>query len=373
MGRGSVHGTTGSLVAGRARVLHVLPQDLNRGAQTYAAQVRDALAEDPTQEHLVVSLFAAPPAALRPDIRLDAPSGLLRRAGLDPRAAFGLRRLIRQLAPAVAVAHGGESLKYVAVAGGARIVYYRVGLSTAEIARPTRTALYRALAGRTARVVGVSSTIREQLETLLSVPADQLATIPNGRNPHVYYPGTPAAGVPLVLFVGQLERGKQPDLFLDVIAALRSRGVSCRASIAGDGPLRAEITEKANNLGVTLLGIRQDVPDLLRSAAVVVMTSESDTEGMPGVLIEAGLSGVPVVSTAAAGVSDVVEGGVTGFVVDPGTAAALADRVAEILADPDRGRAMGAAAHRRCTTHFTIEATARQWHALVEDLITEVD
>ena len=71
----------------RTTVLHVLPSDLDRGAQVYAGRLRDALAGDPTQRHLVVSLFDAPEAALRADVRLGVPSGLLRRAGLDPRAA----------------------------------------------------------------------------------------------------------------------------------------------------------------------------------------------------------------------------------------------------------------------------------------------
>ena len=95
----------------RTTVLHVLPSDLDRGAQVYAGRLRDALAGDPTQRHLVVSLFDAPEAALRADVRLGVPSGLLRRAGLDPRAALSLRRAIRRERADVVVAHGGEPLE----------------------------------------------------------------------------------------------------------------------------------------------------------------------------------------------------------------------------------------------------------------------
>ena len=55
-------------------------------------------------------------------------------------------------------------------------------------------------------------------------------------------------------------------------------------------------------------GVRTDVPELLRRSSVLVMTSAADTEGMPGVLVEAGLSGLPVVATPAAGVADVRRG-----------------------------------------------------------------
>ena len=64
-----------SLDDGRLTVLHVLPADQDRGAQVYAGQLRDALADDPDQRHLVVSLFDAPEAALRADIRLGVRSG----------------------------------------------------------------------------------------------------------------------------------------------------------------------------------------------------------------------------------------------------------------------------------------------------------
>ena len=120
----------------RTTVLHVLPSDLDRGAQVYAGQLRDALADDPDQRHLVVSLFEAPDAALRADIKLRVPSGLLRRAGLDPRAVLRLRRTIRAEHADVVVAHGGEPLKYVvAAAGRTPTVYYKIGLSTQEITR----------------------------------------------------------------------------------------------------------------------------------------------------------------------------------------------------------------------------------------------
>lgn len=355
----------------RARVVHLLPQDLNRGAQIYAAHLRDALADDPTQEHLVVSLFAARPAALRPDFSLDVMSSLFRHAGLDPRAVLRLRRLLRRLSPAVTVAHGGEVLKYAVAAHAAQIVYYRVGLSTAELTRTGRTTLYRALARRATRVVGVSQTVRDQLATVLGVPAERLAVIPNSRDPEIYHPPKSALteSEPLVLFIGQLERGKRPNLFLDVIETLRTRGIAHRGAVVGDGALRPSLVTRATSLGVELLGVRRDVPDVLRSASVLVMTSDADTEGMPGVLIEAGLTGVPVVTTPAAGARDVVDDGVTGFVVEPATAEGLADRVEMLLSDPVLRARMGTSALERCREQFTIEATAHQWHQLVEGLL----
>jgi glycosyltransferase involved in cell wall biosynthesis len=362
----------------RVTVLHVLPADLDRGAQVYAGRLRDALADDPGQRHLVVSLFASAQAALRADVALGVPDGPLRRAGLDPRAVRALNHAIRTHRAAVVVAHGGEPLKYVVAAtSGPRraaapaTVYYKVGLSSDELARPARRSLYRGLAARVTRVVGVSRAVLDQVHQVLEVPRDALTLIPNGRDPDTFHPPADVGArtsPPRVLFVGQLEPGKQPGLFLDVIADLRSRGVDLEAAMVGDGPLRAGLAQRARTLGVELLGVRTDVPDLLRTASVLLLTSAAATEGMPGVLIEAGLSGLPVVSTDAAGVRDVVIDGETGFVCPSGRPEDLAHRVVELLEDAGRRTAMGDRARARCSAHLTVEATATQWRRLVADL-----
>ena len=329
-------------------------------------------AGDPDQRHLVVSLFDAPEAALRADIRLGVRSGLLRRAGLDPVAVVRLRRAIRDQHADVVVAHGGEPLKYVvAAAGRTPTVYYKVGLSSTELSRPSRRRLYRFLAGRATRVVGVSEAIVDQAHDVLDVPRARLSVIPNGRDPSTYHPptgGETRAEPPLVLFIGQLEPGKRPGLFLDVVEVLRSRALRFDAAVVGDGPLRAGLESRAAALGVEMLGVRTDVPDLLRGASVLLMTSAAATEGMPGVLIEAGLSGIPVVSTRAAGVADVIVDGETGFAVGTDGPADLADQVAALLADAGLRDALGSAARVRCEAGFSVAATAQRWRNVVAEL-----
>lgn len=357
-------------ITSKTVVLHLVPQSLNRGAQIYAANLRDHLHGDDEQHHLLVSLFRGPAGRVRPDISLGVPTGLLRRV-LDPRAAFALRRLIKGMKADLVVAHGGEALKYAAVAGGAKLVYKRTGLSSSEINRPGRARLYGVLSRRAQRVVGVSKELLEQTHALLRVPQERLVYIPNSRNPDVYRPlreDEHALDERRILFVGQLEKGKRPGLFLDVVEALRNHGYEFQAAIVGDGKLRNALAQRADELGVALLGVRTDVPELLRQSAVVVMTSAPGTEGMPGVLIEAGLSGIPVVSTRAAGVADVVEQGVTGWVVDVDDPGTIAEHVASLLVDDQLRAEQGSAARDRCLGLFSISATAQQWRRLVADI-----
>ena len=356
----------------RLTVVHVLPADQERGAQAYAGRLRDALADDPEQRHLVVTLFAAPDAAARPDVTLGVRPGRLRVLGLDPRAAWRLRGALRANHADVVVAHGGEALKYVTLAAG-RIpsVYYKVGLSAAELSRPSRVALYRALSRRVDRVVAISDAVARQVREVLGVPPGKMSVIPNGRDPEVFRPREPdaaARSVPLVLFVGALEPGKRPGLFVDIVAELRRRGLVFDAAIVGDGPLRPSLAARAADAKVRLVGVRDDVPELLREAAVLVMTSAPDSEGMPGVLIEAGLSGVPVVATDAAGVRDIVVDGETGFVAASDSVGELADAVTRLLVDPALRWRLGESARQRCTGSFTVAATADPWKALAASL-----
>ena len=355
-------------------VLHILPHDQSRGGQVYAGQLRDALADHPTQNHRVVTLFASADAAARADIKLEASGGLARRLGLDPVALRRLRTVIRNQGADLVVAHGGEALKYVVPAAGAvPTVYYKIGLSAAELTRPFHKRLYRLLARKVRKVVGVSHEVTNQVESVLNVPASRVTVIPNGRDPQRFRPreaGETPNSPARVLFVGALETGKRPDLFLQVVEDLRSRDLDFSAAIVGDGPLRNSLEGRATELGVEMLGVRQDVPELLRRSAVLVMTSAPETEGMPGIVIEAALSGVPVVATRAAGVADVVVPSKTGHIVDGDSADELADAIAGLLENAELAQRVGAAARERGIAHFTVATTATKWAALAEELTT---
>lgn len=89
---------------------------------------------------------------------------------------------------------------------------------------------------------------------------------------------------------------------------------------------------------------------------------------MPAVLIEAGLCGLPVVTTPVGAIADVVVDGSTGRVVPVGDRGAFTAAVVELLADSQKRHELGAAAQRRCRSCFTIEATAPAWLRLLENV-----
>jgi glycosyltransferase involved in cell wall biosynthesis len=201
---------------------------------------------------------------------------------------------------------------------------------------------------------------------------------PNGRDPEEFHPAIPAAvpdtsPVPTVAFVGALTPGKRPEMFIDVIHSVRDRGLALRAVICGGGPQSDALSAAAAAAAVELLGFRSDVAEILRGADVMLFPSRPTGEGMPGVLIEAGLSAVPVVATDVPGVKMIVADGETGVVTGVDDVAAMADAAARLLADAELRHRMGEAARRRCVTHFSLDAVAACWEAIIAPLVRRAD
>ena len=347
-------------------VLHVLPVDLARGAQTYARELRVALDDEATVRHRTLTLFRSAPAALRPDLTLDVPSGPLRRA-IDPRALLALRRIVRRERPDVVVAHGGEPLKYTVLAGvpSARLVYYKIGIGGDRL-RGARGTLHRRMLRRVGTIAAVSNDAADEVRAW-GVATGDVVVIPNGRDPELF--AAPRDGSPggptRIVFVGHMTASKRPDRFIEVVRRVRETGLAVESSMAGDGPLLDQLRAPAAAAGVTLLGRVDDVPGLLRENDVMVMTSVPEGEGMPGVLIEGGLAGLAVVTTRVPGAADVVVDGDTGCVVPVDDAGALVDAVAGLVRDPARRARFGAAARARCEREFSLEASIGKWRELL--------
>jgi glycosyltransferase involved in cell wall biosynthesis len=166
-------------------------------------------------------------------------------------------------------------------------------------------------------------------------------------------------GVHVVGFVGHLVRQKRLDRALEVLALLPAQGCRAHLVVAGTGPLRAELEAHAERLGVagdvTFMGHRDDVESVFGGVDLALLTS--DAEGIPGVAIEALMAGCPMVTVPVGGVSEVVEHGVTGLVLQGDDPANMAAAVARLLADGETRTAMSRASCAR-TDRFSAAAAA---------------
>lgn len=351
----------------------MLPFDLGRGAQQYAAELRDRLDGDEWQ-HRILTLFQSTIRTFEPDDHLDVPQRPLRPLGLDPRVVLRLRRHLRAARPDVAVAHGGEPMKYLSLAspGQVRLLYYRIGVSQAQAVTGARLRLARASGRKANLVAGVSHETLEEARLVLGVPSDRLRLIPNGRSIDAFDEARTRLGTrsgPLHLIaVGALTPGKRPEMFIDLVARLRRDHPDLRATLIGDGPLAGSLRAPAERAGVSLLGHRSDVPQLLVDADIFCFTSGGESEGMPGVLIEAGMAGLASVATAVPGASTVILDGITGFVTPIDAPEIYEDRVRRLINDDNQRQAMGQAALARCAAEFTLDASAARFQSVLDEL-----
>lgn len=110
------------------------------------------------------------------------------------------------------------------------------------------------------------------------------------------------------LFVGRLELPKNPTALVEAFSAMREK--HCELWVVGDGALRCAVESLSKSLGVSdrvrILGVRSDVPDLLKRADCLVLTSL--WEGLPMVVLEAGAASLPVISTGVGAIPEVLEG-----------------------------------------------------------------
>jgi glycosyltransferase involved in cell wall biosynthesis len=353
-------------------VLHVIPTPLARGAQREARALADTLDLPGIRAHRVLSLFNGP-VEVRPDLSLGFPGGSAPAVGFDIRLVGKLRSALRRLDPTLVVAHGSDPLKYLvpAMAGyGRPLAYYAIGTYAGSHDRRLQLAVWRRLVARVDAIAAEGNEVKEECTYLLGVPAERVTMTPNGRDPEVFRPRPgPARPLPVVTFVGALTDGKRPDRFVEVVAELRRRAIEFRAQLVGDGPLRPSLVGPAAEAGVELLGSRSDIADILAQSDLLVFPSRPAGEGMPGVLIEAGLCGLPLVATDVPGVSTIVADGETGLVVGADDLSAMVEATARLLTDRTLRTQMGDAARQRCIELFSLDAVAAKWLEVLGPLL----
>lgn len=239
-----------------------------------------------------------------------------------------------------------------------------------------------ALVERSARASAVITCCGANLRYLQEVaPAAQekARLIPHGADLREFHPAahpTRSAEPPLILSVGRLvEKKGFPDL-LHACRELKQWGHSFRCVIYGDGPLRDELAATIGQLGlagnVELAGERpqQALLPVFQQAAVFALTpfitDDGDRDGVPNVLVEAMACGVPVVSTAVAGIPELVQHDYNGLLVAPHDVPALAGALTALLGDAARRERMGAAARQTVVEHFDLQTAARQLAGLFD-------
>ena len=213
-------------------------------------------------------------------------------------------------------------------------------------------------------IVAVSDTVAGQLQHDLWGMRSRIRVIPNGVPDLANEPATLrrelglAGAAKLVVTVGNLYIVKgHADLIRAMAAAAAELPWPVHLAIAGRGPEEGALRELARSLGyedrLHLLGLRNDVPNVLRSGDVFALSSHS--EGLPLAVLEAMRAGRPIVATAVGQVPVVLEHGAAGDLVPPADVGALTDRIKGLLSDPARSQRLALRASAVARERYGLE------------------
>src|SRR5438067_1485219 len=171
--------------------------------------------------------------------------------------------------------------------------------------------------------------------------------------------------------VARLYPQKNLSLFLRALAKL-STLQEWKALVVGDGPERRQLLALTEELRLTdrviWLGARTDVEAWL--AAMDVFVHTSDFEGMPNAVMEAMAMGLPVVASAVDGTRELIEDGVSGYLLPPGDVDAFAERIHGLIEDPEAAHRLGERAHHKVLERFGLSRMIQAYDHLFRSLVT---
>lgn len=175
---------------------------------------------------------------------------------------------------------------------------------------------------------------------------------------------------PMLLHASNFRAVKRVNDLLEVLSRVREH-LPARLLLVGDGPERAQAAQRARELrlsnSVCFLGKRADFVDYLKHADAFLLTSETESFGLAA--LEALSCGVPVLGYAVGGLPSVVSPD-AGRLVQPLAVEALAAETVRLLGQPDRLRAMGAAAREHVLTHYRVEPAIARYEGLFERVLS---
>lgn len=228
------------------------------------------------------------------------------------------------------------------------------------------------------RVVCNSRAGADYLRRRAGLPQRKLAVIPNGLPEAAFAETSPALPRrPGVMRVGMIARMNDPaknhSAFLRIAVQVAEKHRHVEIVLVGDGPLRPQLEQQAIALGlgnrVVFLGERTDVPAVLASLDVSVLTSVS--ESLSNVIMESMAAGIPVVAASVGGNPELVRNGETGFLAPSEDDNGFAAAIGRLLEHAELAVALGRKARSEARSRFSLQSVCRQYEELYQSALAE--
>jgi glycosyltransferase involved in cell wall biosynthesis len=299
----------------------------------------------------------------------------------DLLALVQLYRLLKRLEPDLISLHSGKAGWLGRLAGrllGVPVVFTAHGWTFSEGVSETGRKFYR-LAERVAaplarRIITVSRQDRDFALAAGVGTREQIIAVHNGMaDLPAACRASPERDPARLIMVARYEAQKDHLTLIRALASMADRPWSLE--LVGGGPgepaLRSLIASHGLADRVEVHGLRGDVAERLAKCQIFVLSS--NWEGLPRSILEAMRAGLPVVASDVGGVREAVVEGETGYLVPRGDAGALAERLAALLQDPARRKAMGRAGRDRYHEHFRFQRMFQETLGVYRSMLAATD
>jgi len=304
----------------------------------------------------------------------------MKRKWPDPKMVWRLARIVREFKPDIVHSHmiHANLLARASRAGGWRKAPLVCTVHSVNEGGRLRMYAYRVTDRWASITTNVSQAAVDRYVAVGAAPAGHITYVPNGVDMSRFCPDEErrtavrhslglAADECVILAVARFEEAKNHAGILRTFARVLETHPSATLLLVGQGMLFNATRTLATTLhvadSVRFLGIRNDIPDLMRASDLYLMSSL--WEGLPMVLLEAAASGLPAVATDVGGNPTAVLDGISGRIVSPNDDEALAAALIEVLnMSPAARRSWGHAARELVQTSFSLESVADHWLGL---------
>lgn len=167
----------------------------------------------------------------------------------------------------------------------------------------------------------------------------------------------------VVLFLGNFTRQKRPDRFVEVIRTVKEKYPQVHGLMVGDGPLKNDTVRIIQQLGLdyafTFAGYQQDVRPFISMSDLLMLTS--DTEGMPGVVLEVAAMGRSTISGAVGGVEEFIVSGENGIVTPTLEVSSFVAELEQMVTNRETLKVMGKSANLMVTSGYAVQQISNHY------------
>jgi glycosyltransferase involved in cell wall biosynthesis len=238
--------------------------------------------------------------------------------------------------------------------------------------------------GKVTRYLSINSSIREEL-LQFPISADKIVSIPNTVDVKRFFPVSEERKAKIkkelelsqeqqwILMAGRFVERKRFEDLIFAWGKIEALYPNYSLLLVGDGEKRGRYEKLAKELNISnrilFVGMQAQMPLYYQAASLFVFPSR--LEGMPNVVLEAMASGLPIIASSIAGISEVLQTEKEALLIPAMDVDALANAIKHLIENPERAKAMGQAARNKAVTFYSFEQVAPRLISLYKQILSE--